>query len=278
MRPVLISFGFLQFHSYTVMMAVAFLVGVLLAVRENYKRAEPYPITPAGGVWVYFGALFGARLYYILQYEGWREAYRAVLFWEGGLVYYGGLFGGFLGAVLYLRFKRVPILPVADIVMPYLPLSHAIARVGCFLNGCCWGVPTDMPWGMRYPRSVWGAYAQQVNDGLIDGSGAHSLPVHPTQLYCSLGLLVIFVVMRWAYRHKRHDGAVMLLYPLLYGVLRFVVEIFRGDSTRPLWNMTVSQVVAVLLILGAGAGFCLMSRLYWRATETGVDIEEMDKS
>ncbi len=265
MRPVLISLGFLQFHSYTVMMAIAFLTGVLLSVRENYKRSDPYPVTPVGGVWVYFGALIGARLYYILQYEGWREAYRAVFFWEGGLVFYGGLFGGFLAAVLYVRAKGVPVLPMADIVMSYVPLSHAIARVGCFLNGCCWGLPTTLPWGVRFPKSPWGAYGQQVEQGLINAGGAHSLPVHPTQLYCSLGLLAIFFVMRWAYKHKRHDGAVTLLYPLLYGALRFVVEIFRGDSARPLWGMTVSQMVALLLIVGAGAGFLVLSRTRWRA-------------
>ncbi len=265
MRPVLVSLGFLQFHSYTVMLATAYLMGVLLSVRENCKRADPYPVTPVGGVWVYFGALIGARLYYIIQYEGWREAYRAVLFWEGGLVFYGGLFGGFLAAVLYLRVKRVPILPMADIVMPYVPLSHAIARIGCFLNGCCWGLPTTLPWGVRFPKSLWGAYGQQMEQGLIDAGAAYSLPVHPTQLYCSLGLLVIFFIMRWFYKRKRHDGSVALLYPLLYGALRFVVEIFRGDSARPLWGMTVSQMVALLLILGAAAGFLVLNRNWDRA-------------
>jgi len=91
-----------------------------------------------------------------------------------------------------------------------------------------------------------------------------SLPVHPPPLYASAGLLLIFVLMRYAYKRKRHDGAVMLLYPLLYGAMRFVVEIFRGDSARHLFAMTVSQMLALALFLGAGAAFLGLKATRWR--------------
>lgn len=269
MHPTLLKLGILEFHGYTLMMAFAFLIGVLLAVRENYKLEKPYPITPMGGLWVYLGALVGARLYWILQYDAawYKHLHHALFFWQNGLVFYGGLFGGFLGAVLYLRIQRIPIVPVGDVVMPFLPLSHAIARIGCFLNGCCWGSPTNTPWGVCYPKSNWGAYAQQFKEGLITGDAPVSLPVHPTQLYSAAGLLIIFAFMRSAYKRRRFPGAVMLLYPFLYGILRFIVECFRGDSGRPLWGMTVSQGVALVFTIGAASAYVVLRCTVWRLPE-----------
>lgn len=268
MYPTLFSIGIFDFHTYTVAMAIAFLVGVLLPVRENYKRAEPYPATPIGGLWVFFGGLLGARVYWILQYEeGWEKIthlYHALFVWQGGLVFYGGVIGGLIGGFIYLRAKRIPFVPVADITLPYVPLAHAIARVGCFLNGCCWGAPTTMPWGIAYPKRSWGAYAQQLDQHLIAQGAQRSMPVHPTQLYSIVGLLLIFAAMRYAYKRQKHPGAVALLYPLLYGAMRFVVECFRGDYARPLLGMTASQVIALAMFLGAGTAFIMLKRSRWR--------------
>lgn len=276
MRPTLISLGMLEFHAYTFMMAVAFLAAVLLTVRENYKLERPYPVTPVGGLWVYFGALIGARLYWIAQYDALNHFYRAVFFWQGGLVFYGGLLGGVLGGVVYLKYKKAPIVPMADMCAPYLALGHAIGRVGCFLNGCCWGTPTDLPWGIRYPKASWGAYEQQVKDGLINSHAAASLPVHPTQLYCAAGLLLIFFFLRYVYKRRRHTGFVMLLYLLLYGTLRFAVEFFRGDSPRPVLNMTVSQTVALVLIAVSGLVVCMLKLSLWR-TPPALEVEPPQK-
>ncbi len=274
MRPTLIAIGSLQFHSYTFMMAVAFLTAVLLCVRENYRLEQPYPVTPAGGLWVYVGALVGARLYWILQYDTPAHFYQALFFWQGGLVFYGGLAGGALGAMAYLRYKGVPIVPMGDLVMPYLALGHALGRVGCFLNGCCWGAPTSLPWGVSFPKANWGAYEQQLNDGLIDSHAACTLPVHPTQLYCAIGLIAMFFILRSVYkRHGDYTGLVFLLYPILYGCLRFTVEVFRGDSARPLLTMTVSQMVSLGMVLLGGAGLALLHAVRRRKAETSATPE-----
>lgn len=272
MHPTLLSIGPFDFHAYTVTLAIAFLVGVLGAVRENYKRENPFPVTPAGGVWIFFGALLGAKVYWALQYgptwvddEGNGFAwYRVFFLWEGGMVYYGGLIGGFLGGVAYLRFMRVPILPMGDIGLPFLPLGHSIARLGCYLNGCCWGQVTDGPTGVVFPRRSL-AWRQQVDDGLIARSAEAPLPVHPTQLYEAFGLFVIFLIMRYAYKHKKFDGSVMLLYPLLYGILRFSVEAFRGDSARALFGMTASQLIGMGLFLGAALAYVVLFQTRWRS-------------
>ncbi len=257
MRPTLFSLGILEFHAYTFMLAMAFLAAVLLTVRKNYTLENPYPITPMGGLWVYVGALIGARLYWIIQYDTIWHFYRAVFFWQGGLVFYGGLLGGVLGGALYVKSKHAPVIEVADLTAPYIALGHAIGRIGCFLNGCCWGEPTHMPWGVHFPKASWGAYGQQLKDGLIKPGTPESLPVHPTQLYCALGLVVIFFTLRHLYNRNHATGAIVLLYMGSYGVLRFVVEFFRGDSAHPAFGLTVSQLVAlgfVVLSLAAGCG------------------------
>lgn len=271
MHPTLLELGPFKFHAYTVGLALAFLVGVLGAVRENYKRENPFPVTPAGGVWIFFGALLGAKIYWYIQYGGtWTddegnpyEWHRVFRLWEGGMVYYGGLIGGVVGAIAYFKYVRVPILPMGDIGLPFLPLGHSIARLGCYLNGCCWGYPTSAPTGVTFPR--WSlAFRQQVDDGLIERSAAAPLPVHPTQLYESFGLFLIFLVMRFAYKHKKYDGSIMLLYPLLYGILRFTTEAFRGDSARSVMGMTVSQTIGLALFLGAACIYVIMFQTKWR--------------
>ncbi len=249
MRPTLFSIGPLDFHSYTVFMALAFLVGVLCSVRENYKREDPFPVTPIIGIWIFIGAILGSKAYWIIQYDTWRHLYRVFL-WDSGLVFFGGLLGGGLAGILYLRWRRVPLAPAADIAMPYVALAHGIARIGCFLNGCCWGSPTDVPWAVCYPRTTW-PFIKQAEAGLIAKVAEHANPVHPTQLYATVGLLTIFFVLRIVYKRPHPTGLVALLYFLLYGVLRFVLEWFRGDSQRPLMGLTVSQAIAALLVVGS---------------------------
>lgn len=271
MYPTLLSFELFglsfDFHAYTVTLATAFLVGILLAVRKNYTLPNPYPITPAGGIWIFVFALLGSKIYYIIQYQSLSDLVHFYRIWEGGLVFYGGLFGGILGAVIYLRLCKIPFnqfLPFGDLVLPFLPLAHAIARVGCFLNGCCWGARTTLPWGVTYPKSGYGAYEQQISQGLIDYTAGRALPVHPSQLYEVSGLIVIHLIMRFSYKHNPHTGFTMLLYPFLYGILRFCVESFRGDSMRPFMDMTASQVVALSLFLGAFAVMLILQQTLWK--------------
>lgn len=256
MRPVLISIGFLELHAYTVAMAAAVLSGVLLAVRANYRQEHPFPVTPVIGIWIFLGGLIGARIYWIIQYDSIWHIYRGIFFWQGGLVFYGGLFGGLAGGMAYLKWNRVPVLPAADFGIVYLPLAHAIARIGCFLNGCCWGSPTKMPWGVRYPQNTFsGPYFDQLNKGLISSTSTESLPVHPVPLYESGGLLLVFIVLIVLSRKKRPLGALLFSYLCLYGGLRVLVEFFRGDTARSVMSMfTASQTIAFGLFMAGLAG------------------------
>lgn len=233
MRPVLFHVGGMSFHSYTVMMSLAFLVGTILAVRENLRRERPFPITTLAGVWAFAGGILGAKIWYWAQYGEWAELKWGEFLLTSGLVFFGGLVGGVVAVVLYLRRVGAPVIPVSDLALPYVALAHGIARIGCFLNGCCHGSHTTAPWGVPYPKSL----------------SAASLPVHPVQLYETLGLLVIFAVLRLVYRCGPRTGTVMLGYVAGYGTLRFVTEFFRGDSGHPVLGLTVSQAVAGAMVL-----------------------------
>lgn len=259
MYPTLLKLGPFEFHAYAVFLSVGFLTAVLLIIRDNFKREKPWPITPLGGLWVFLGGFLGARLYYIIQYQPEGQSwYHAFYLWGGGLVFYGGAIGGFIGGLIYVWWKGAPVVKVGDLAMGYVPLAHAIARVGCFLNGCCWGAHTKMPWGVSYPhRSL--PWRQHLNDKLITSDVHHSLPVHPTQLYETGSLLLIFVALRLFYRRPHPPGAVMLAYLFLYGFARFIIESFRGDSTRHVLAMTASQYVA----LGMMAAACAIAGLLW---------------
>lgn len=266
MRPTLFSFEIFgvdfRFHAYTVALAVAFLAGILLAVRANYRRENPYPITPIGGLWIFFPAIFFSKVYWYLQYDP-ASVWRSVILWEGGLVFYGGLFGGVLGAVLYLRWNGVPILPVGDIVIPYLPLAHGIARLGCFLNGCCWGMPSALPWAVTYPQNSL-VFRRQVEDGLVTRADAFPLPVHPSQLYESAVLFGLFFLLRYCSTLPHRTGALLLAYPAFYGAGRFFLEFFRGDVGRGWLALTTSQFVALGLV---AFGLCALAWLYLRPAD-----------
>ncbi len=259
MRPVLVNILGLELHPYPVMLALAFISCTLLACRKSWVRGEGFVLTPHAGLWAYLGALIGAKTFWILQYSEARYLWRIVFIWEGGLVYYGGLIGGLLALTIHLLLRRIPLIKAGDIAAPYLALGQAITRIGCFLNGCCYGTPTDVPWAVRFPPGAW-VYRAQLREGLIEPSTATTLPVHPTQLYMHLGLLGIFLLLKRCLDRKPFDGAVVLLYMFAYGVLRFVAEFFRGDSARSILGMTVSQAISLALVVLALVGFATVAR------------------
>jgi phosphatidylglycerol:prolipoprotein diacylglycerol transferase len=264
MQPELVRILGYPLHAYPAMLAVAFVVCTLLAVREADRRGLFLP--PELGIWTFLGALVGAKAFYILQYGEVRDLWRALLIWQPGLVYYGGLIGGVLAAWGYARICRIPPLRTADIAVPYLALGQAITRVGCFLNGCCYGRPSGLPWAVTFPPNSH-AHEHQLAEGLLEAGATHPLPVHPTQLYMVAGLLVTAIVLKLALDRQRFAGQNVLYYAVLYGVLRFVVESLRGDSARSVMGMTVSQAISLaLLLLGAGLlGWAIVSGLWQRA-------------
>ena len=212
---------------YGVLVAAGFLVGLWTAGR----RAPLAGLSADGiadlGPWLIVGALMGSRVLYVVSY--WEELMSNPLFpsapWmevfmihRGGLVFYGGLVGAALACVLYARWKKLLLWRVADILAPSLALGYALGRIGCLMNGCCYGRACTLPWAIFYPV---GHETHPV--GLV------ATPVHPTPIYDALLSLAMYGALAWLFRCRKFDGQVFATYLMGYTLTRSFVELFRGD-------------------------------------------------
>ena len=283
MLPTLIEIGAFKIHSYGLMLAAAFLVGVWLVRRESSKAGIDQNLIADVAFWTLLVGLVGSRVLHILLYPGqysWTAPLGWIAFWRGGLVFQGALLAiPFL--YIYLRRKGVEFWSLADIAVPFIPLGHAIGRLGCFLNGCCYGERTDVLWAMPFPRVPFNLSKEPVGSppyidhcqrfGLSYWQDQWSFPVHPTQLYSVAGLMAIFAILILI-RKKAPPfrGFAMPSYLVLYGIMRFIVEFFRGDHnpTHLGGNLTDQQVFSVLLVLFGAALF-----VYLRARARRIDRE-----
>lgn len=225
----------------------------LTAWRARRERLDPENVYGLA-VWLFTGGVIGARLLYVLQHhETIHHPSDIFRVWQGGIVFYGCIIGGLIGSVLYWRRCPFPFRPMADAVAPALMVGVALGRLGCFCNGCCYGAVTHLPWGVSFPARTL-PWANHVASGLIPLSAAHSLPVHPTQLYAALDGVLILALLTWYFPRRRRDGEVMALLMLAYPVVRFIEESLRADEAPFLAGMTISQDISVLLF-ACGAVF-----------------------
>lgn len=243
MHKVFVQLGSLTIYWYGVLVATGFLVGLWTAsrraLRENISPERVIDLGP----WLVIGAIVGARALYVISY--WQEDFANKPFTEifmvrhGGMVFYGGLIGAILAGWIYVRWKKLDFWKLADILAPSIALGHAFGRLGCLMNGCCYGRPTDLPWAIHFP-----------NDHPTGGVG-----VHPTELYEAGLNLLLFAALSWFHRRKKYDGQVFALYLVSYAVLRGIVEIFRGDYDTYYFgaHITPAQLVCVgVLVVGVG--------------------------
>jgi phosphatidylglycerol---prolipoprotein diacylglyceryl transferase len=202
--------------------------------------------------------IVGARLLYLaLEWSYFREHPAHIWrLWEGGLSFQGGLLAALLAGALYCRRQGLSFLAMGDVIAPGTALGYAIGRVGCFLNGCCYGAPTSLPW------------ACQFHDPPV--TGPLTPPSHPTQIYASLASLVIFGLLMGVFRRQRVTGQVLWSYLLLYAVYRFAIEFLRKGATAEVMGalLTGAQWASVTTALVAGAALIHLSR---RPKETSAE-------
>ena len=219
MHPIAFELGRLSIHWYGVMVALGFLAGLWTAGRRAMRAGLSGEKVVDVGPWVLVGSIAGARLLYVISY--WGESFAGRPFWEvfavwqGGLVFYGGLIGGSLAFIIYVRLKKLPLWKVADVFAPSIALGYVFGRMGCLLNGCCYGRACDLPWAIRFPAD--------------NPLHPPTTPVHPTEIYESLLNLVLYAALAWLYRRRKFDGQVFAVYLVSYAALRSFVEMFRGD-------------------------------------------------
>lgn len=217
------------------LVAVAALVGLWLLERERRRSGLSAQTTDAAVAGV-LGGLVGAKLVWAVEHAGQQGPFLGLLLSRGGLSWYGGFAGGVAAGVILLRRHRLPIVPVLAAATPALAIAHAIGRVGCFLVGDDYGVPSDLPWAIAFP----------------DGRPPTSTPVHPTQLYESLALLALaWMLLQWR-REGRSDSFVLGAYLATAGLIRFGIEFLRVHQPF-VGPFAVAHVLAFgAAVVGAG--------------------------
>ncbi len=240
----------LPLHTYGLLIASAFFVGIWLAQREARRRGQDPERLADLSFWILVAALVGSRVFFVFvnfdDYFGSRAMVqtaigripRLLAVWEGGLVFYGGFIGAALTAWWYMRRERMPFLAYADTLIPSVALGHFLGRLGCFSAGCCWGgvAGGHLPWAVAFPPEslAFQTFAGRDDPGqFLAADRLHTLPLHPVQLYEAFGELSLFLVLVLLVRpRKAFHGQVLATWLLCYAVLRTVVELFRADVER----------------------------------------------
>jgi phosphatidylglycerol:prolipoprotein diacylglycerol transferase len=268
----------LPLHTYGLLIALAFVVGIWLAQREGRRRGQNPERIADLSFWILVAALVGSRVYFILvnwgDYFGARALVttpfgripRLLAVWEGGLVFYGGFIAAALTAWWYMRRHKMSFLPHADTLIPSVAFGHFLGRLGCFSAGCCWGEVAHghLPWAARFPPGAlaYQSFATRPHpETFLTPDRATTLPLHPVQLYEAFGELAIFLLLVLLVRpSKRFHGQVLATWLLLYAVLRTVVEVFRGDVERGVVaGLGVGQWTSIA-IFAAGAAVWARAR------------------
>lgn len=240
MHPILFSVGPFTVYTYGVLLAAAYLIGLKLAMMRAKTRHLDTARVLDLGVWIIISALVGAKLMLLLvEFDYFSTNPRELLsLLRSGGVFYGGFIFAVLVSVWYIGRHGLPLWTTCDVFAPGITLGHAIGRMGCFMAGCCFGKPADLPWAVTFTDAVAAA-----NSGTPLG-----VPLHPTQLYEAGAELVIFGLLLVSERRGRgFAGRTFWTYVLLYAVSRFVIEIYRDDPRGMVFGWSTSQGVSMVL-------------------------------
>src|SRR2546427_3544102 len=266
MYPELFHIGSFPINTYGVFLALAFLFAILITVklagRDNLPREKIYDLS----LWMLLASLIGSKVLMFLTEPEYREHPLQLFsldFLRSGGVFYGGLIGALIAGYFLMRRWKLPWWKTADACAPGIALGNVLGRQGCFSAGCCWGKPTTLPWGVKFTEL--GHEITGVPTGVY---------LHPTQLYESFSMLIVFFFLLWLHRRRRFSGQVILFYALIYAAVRFVIEFFRADPRGDIFGLTTltglstSQLIGI--VVGVGALVLLIKR--WR------NAEAIDKS
>ncbi|HUH13526.1 MAG TPA: prolipoprotein diacylglyceryl transferase [Longimicrobiales bacterium] len=256
MYPVLFEIGGFTVTSFGLMMFLSFLGGAWIVSLQLQRRGLDPELAWDVLAWIAIGGVLGAKLYYMgLHWEDLVADPMGELTSRAGLVWYGGLIGGILAYYWQVKKRGLPMGVMFDATAPALGLAYAIGRVGCFLVGDDYGVPTDSAIGVAFPQGAppstagyFRSIGVAVDPALPDTA---VLAVHPTQLYEVAGGLIMFAILWRVSGTKRRPGQLFGLFLILYGIERFLVEFVRAKSDRIIMGLSTSQM-ASLLALGAG--------------------------
>src|SRR5574341_880811 len=257
MHPELFRLGPFTVKSYGALLALSFLLGVLWSIRRA-KRAgvDPKYILDLAIV-IFISSIVGARAFYVIfhldEFRGhWLDIISAIQsngdLGIGGLTMLGGVILAIVSGIFYLRLKKQNVWQVADVLAPAFPLGIFLTRIGCFLNGCCFGKPvSDHAWGIIFPDSCPAGYTFQ------------GTPLYPTQLFSSLKGLIILVLVLFLERFKTFQGYSFWLMLALFGLGRFIIDFYRYYEPSMVLTkigpvaFSVNQGVSIIIIVISAA-------------------------
>jgi len=237
MYPVLFKIGPFAAHAYGFMLALAFTLGILTSIYFAKKEGIRSETILNLAIYVIISAIAGARLLYVLvdwnYFSG--HPFEIIMVQNGGLAFLGGLLLSLLIIFVYARLKKLPLLKILDAITPAGFLGYSITRIGCFLTGCCFGVPTRLPWGVVFPPGSPAAVA-------FPGAA-----LHPVEIYASLTTFAIFLILAWIYRYNKFDGQIFFLGLIFYSIYRFLMEFMRFE---PKWlSLSIYQWMVIPLFI-----------------------------
>ncbi len=269
MHPIIFKIGHFELRSYGLLLAISFLLGIWLSVRRARARNIDGEKIMDLSVVVILAAIIGARLLYVLfhldEFAGhWTDTFNPFQssgqVGIAGLTMLGGVVLAVISSLIYLKIQKLPVLKIADIVVPVFFLGEAITRIGCFLNGCCFGTPCEH-----------GLFCVTFPPDSAAGSIFQNTPLHPAQLYSSFYALIVFVTLMLLDRKRHYDGFLFFLFFILYGIGRFVIDFFRYYES----SMVIATISDVPISLNQLLSFCFILLgagllIYHRPQNTGV--------
>ena len=249
MRPILIQIGELGIPSYGIMLAVSFLIAILLVKRASKHFAISPVIIENLAFYVMLGVIIGGRFLYVMfhwpQYE--HDLLGIIRVWEGGMMFYGGFLGALVASLFYLQKEKLSVLLFGDLVAPAIALGEFFTRIGCFLNGCCFGTPSRLPWAVTFPENC-----------VAGGSPVGDYALHPTQIYTALFSVALFFFLNRRLYGKHKTGEIFSLYLIFSGIFRFSIDFIRYFENGA--NFWINQIIAVAVVLSGALIFSRISK------------------
>jgi len=237
MHPILLQIGSLKLYTYGLFVALGFITAIWFTKRNARFYGVPDQMISDLFFTVLISALVGARLLYVLiNLNTYTDNFLDVFkIWNGGLVFFGGFLGGSLGAIVFLRIKKMDIWKTADVLAPGLALGHSVGRFGCLFAGCCYGKSCTLPFAVTFTNT--------------NSLAPLNIPLHPTQLYMIASNLILFFILLAIQRRKRFNGMVFLSYIMLYSLFRSIIEFYRGDFRGTFFFdfLSLSQGIGLLV-------------------------------
>jgi phosphatidylglycerol:prolipoprotein diacylglycerol transferase len=262
MYPEIFHIGSFPINTYGVFLAIAFLCAIMVAVRLGARDGLPREKIYDLSLWMLLASLVGSKILMLFTEPEYRDHPAQLIsldFLRSGGVFYGGLIGAILMGYYLINRYKLPWWKTADACAPGIAIGNFFGRQGCFAAGCCWGKPTSLPWGVKFTQ-----LGHEITGVPTDAY------LHPTQLYESFAMLIVFFFLLWLHKHKKFSGQVILFYALLYSIVRFSIEFVRDDprgdilGLTTLTHLSTSQLIS--LIVGIGAAILLFIR--WRRNQT----------